>query len=143
MLVTRERDVCKWRFMHLHSTDNQLFMHTKIHYCDCSLRPTIIVEFVKHGNLHPLVSVLIEKAVLKTFLSTWFQDSHLRYVISIVEQNVKVSSSNIQHRTHFTETHFASNNSSNSLLVIQTEQVHCTNLLQHHVNIVEMNSHPI
>jgi len=86
-----------------------------------------------------LVSILIEKAVLNTFLSTlWFQDSHSRHVISFVEQNVNVSLSKIQHRTHFTDTHFASNNSSNS----QTEHVHCTSLLQNHVNIVKMNSHP-
>jgi len=51
---------------------------------------------------------------------------------------MNVSLSKIQHRTHFTDTHFASNNSSNS----QTEHVHCTSLLQNHVNIVEMNSHP-
>lgn len=89
----------------------------------------MIVEFVKHESLHPAVSVLIEKAIFKTFLSTWY----LRYVISSVEQKVKVSSSDVQHISFYRYLFCLKH------LGIQTEQVQYTNLLQNHVNIVEIN----
>lgn len=85
----------------------------------------MIVEFVKYESLHPAVSVLIEKA----FLSTWY----LRYVISSVEQKVKVSSSDVQHISFYRYLFCLKH------LGIQTEQVQYTNLLQNHVNIVEIN----
>lgn len=87
----------------------------------------MIVEFVKHENLHPAVSVLIEKAIFKTFLSTWY----LRYVTSIVEQKEKVSSSNVQHISFYRYLF--------CLKHANSEQFQYTNLLQHHVNIVEIN----
>lgn len=110
-----------WCFIHINWIDNGLFFFCK------HLRRTMIVEFVKHENLHPVVSVLIEKAIFKTFLSTWY----LRYVTSIVEQKEKVSSSNVQHISFYRYLF--------CLKHANSEQFQYTNLLQHHVNIVEIN----
>lgn len=120
MLVIHESDLC----VVLHTY--QLNWQWTFFFCK-HLRRTMIVEFVKHENLHPVVSVLIEKAIFKTFLSTWY----LRYVTSIVEQKEKVSSSNVQHISFYRYLF--------CLKHANSEQFQYTNLLQHHVNIVEIN----